>query len=207
MSNLIRLAQLGDEFDRLGEHDLADRIDSIIKTAADGDVNLEGMPVEQDETNKEFTKEEHQRLLTVVFEHLMDVYIATLPEIEYLQPFWDIIKSAIETARARTKTNIDKKTNAFDYNQYKKWAEKLAKIRGKLARWRKEELTSSRVLQERFLITSPLKQLINQLDYTFSDDQALQSIYDEWNRLLIVFDNIFEQTTEEIAGVPLKRNL
>jgi len=207
VSNLIRLAQLGDEFDRLGEHELADRIDSIIKVAADGDISLEGMPVDQDDTNKEFTKEEHQRLLTVVFEHLMDVYISALPEIEYMQPFWDVIKSALETARARTKTNIDKKTNAFDYKQYKKWAEKLSDIRKKLVHWRNQELTSSRVLQERFLITTPLKQLINQLDYTFSDDEAIQAIYDEWNRLLIIFDNIFEQTTGEIAGVPLKRNL
>lgn len=202
MSNLIRLAELGDEFDRFGEHELADRVDSILKLAADANVDLN-----DGEQEESFTKEEHQRLLTVVFEHLMDLYIDVLPKIEYLQPFWDVIKSAIETARARTAVNIEDKTKAFEYQQYKKWAEQFGKLREKFANWVDKELTSARVLQERFLITSPLKRLINQLEITFADDEAMQALKDEWKRLLIVFDNIFEQTTGEIAGIPLKRSL
>lgn len=202
MSNLIRLAELGDEFDRIGEHELADRVDSILKLAADAGVDLN-----TDEKDEGFTKEEHQRLLTVVFEHLADLYIDVLPKIEYLQPFWDVIKSAIETARARTATNIADKTKAFEYQQYKKWAEQLAKLREKFANWLDKELTPTRVLQERYLITNPLKRLISQLEVTFADDEAMQALKDEWKRLLIVFDNIFEQTTEEIAGTPLKRNI
>lgn len=201
MNNIVKLAQLGDEFDRLGEHDLADRVDSILKLAAEADVGLNG------EEEQEFSKEEHQRLLTVVYEHLMDLYIDVLPKIEYLQPFWDVIKTAIETSRARVKTNIEEKTKAFDHDKYQKWAQDLAELRSKFANWTDAELTPARVLQERFLITAPLKQLISQIELTYSDDQAINSIKEEWERILIIFDNIFEQTTGEIAGVPLKRSL
>lgn len=202
MSSLVRLAELGDEFDRLGQHELAEKIDGIIKLAADVDVNFEPGALD-----RPFDLEEQQRLLTVVFEHLVDLYYHTIPEIEYLAPFWDIIRSALESARIKTKKNIDDKTSAFDYAAYKKWSEDLGKLREKFAKWRQEELSKVRVLQERYLIVLPLKRLVHQLETLYKDDQALQAIETEWRRLLSIFDNIFEQTTAQIADVELKRNV
>lgn len=202
MSNLIRLAELGDEFDSLGRHDLANKVDTILKLAADVRVNFES-PVE----DRPFSKEEYQRLLSVVFEHLIDIYFEVIPKIDYLKPFWDTIRSALETARARVKINIAKKTKAFDYKLYRKWAEELAGIRKKLIEWGLKDLTSARVLQERFYLLVPLKRILRQLEHTFSDDQALQSIADEWGRLLIILDNVFDQTTSEIIGMDFKRSV
>jgi hypothetical protein len=200
--NINDLVQLGDEFDSLGQADLADRVDRIIKLAAD--VRIDFHP----ETSKrKYNKEEHQRLLTVAFEHLVDLYYKTLPKIDYLKSFWDVIRSALETSRSRVQINMKEKTQAFDYQEYKKWAEKLKSFQEKLIDWNKKDLSSARVLQERFLILTPLKQLIAQLERTYSDDQDMEAIREEWQRILIVFDNIFDQTTAQITGEDLKYNI
>lgn len=202
MVNINDLVQLGDEFDNLGQIDLADRVDRIIKLAAD--VRIDFHP----ETSKrKYDKQEHQRLLMVAFEHLIDVYYKALPKIDYLKSFWDVIRSALETSRARVQMNMKEKTKAFDYDEYKKWAGKLKFFQEKLLDWNKKELSSARVLQERFLILTPLKQLIAQLEKTFSDDKDMEAIREEWQRILIVFDNVFDQTTAQITGEDLKYNI
>jgi hypothetical protein len=196
------LVELGDEFDRLGHHELADRVDRILKLAAD--VRIDFHP---EKSERPYNKEEYQRLLAVVFEHLVDLYYDVVPKIDYLKSFWDIVRSAIETSRARVQLNMKEKTKAFDYEAYKKWAEKLKSLKQKLENWQDRELTGAKVLQERFLLLTPLKQLIVQLQTTFSDDKDMEAICEEWQRVLIVFDNIFDQTTSQITGEDLKHSI
>lgn len=202
MSNLENLVSIGDQFDRLGEYQLADRIDSIIKLAAKVQLNFEGNP-----HDRPYSKEEEQRLLTVLFEHVIDLYFDIMPKIEYLVPFWDALRSTFETARLKTQENIKDKTKAFDFEAYKKWIRSLTETKHKLEEWRTKPLSSARVTQERALLLSPMQRLIAKLETLFSDDQSLEVILQEWKHVLSVFDNIFGQTTEQIAGVDFKRNI
>ena len=191
---------MADKFDRLGEHELADRVDAIIHLAAENETSINN-------EKPEYSKEEYQRLLANVFEHLTTIYFTIIPEIEYLLPFWDTLKGAIEVARANTIKSLEDKVKTFDFIRYREWIRQLADIRKELISCKQLPLDASRVLRERTLLTLPLEKIINQLSLLYQDDENLKNLENQWKTLLIVFDNVFEQTTAQIAGVDLKRHI
>lgn len=202
-AKLDKLVAIADRLDRLGEHHLADRIDTIIHLAAEN----ETIPTDSDSEETEYSKEEYQRLLANVFEHLSTIYFDTIPNIEYLAPFWETIKGAIESARFKSVQALEDKVKTFDFVRYREWIKELATLRKNLVSCRKLPMDASRVLRERTLLVLPLEKIIHQLALLYKDDQTLKALEDEWRSLLAVFDNVFEQTTAEIANIDLKRHI
>lgn len=194
MANITTLIEMADHFDQLGHPDLADRVDGIIEQS----VKLRMFVKAEENTDKQ------QRLLAIVFERIVDFYMNVFPKIDYLKPFWDIVKDALEQARMKIKEAMKDKTEAFSYPDFQKWDQSIIKTRESLEKWTDKELTGTRAVAERFLLLQPIRRLLQTMEKTFEDDQNMQKVYDEIRRICIIFDNIFNQTTAQIADIPFK---
>lgn len=201
MLNIKSLLKLADEFDRLGHVDLANNITEILRVVNANDIKINY----ENDLSRPYDKEEEQRRIAIEFKHLYKMYLDVLPKIDYLKPFFDTIKGALETAKLIIEQHIAEKTPAFDFTKFRSFFDNLNQTRDKILDLQAQNMTSTRVLLERQMILAPLKDLRQRMGSLYKDDADLEAIETQLGNLLNVFDNIFDQTVGQIANVPLAR--
>lgn len=198
MNPITKLVEIGDFFDSVGQHDLADQTDAIIRLAANVTFKI-------DQPEHPFDKEEEQRLIVNEYQHWYKMFLLELPQIDYLKPHWDILKNALDHASLVLKQQMDEKTEKFDFERLKKRLQEIVETRKKLQAWRDKDVEKARVVSERALILQPIKGLSERLSRLYADDPNLSTVQDELKRLLNVFENIFQRTAGEISNISFPR--
>jgi len=189
---------MADYFDKVGEPALTDKIDLALRLAATVNVH-------QEKEKRPFDKEEEQRLIATEYNHIYRIFLNSLPYITYLEPFWPKIKPALDRCRMIINQQMLEKTEEMDFDRFKERFEDIKELGTKLAYWRKQEIGKGRVLAERDLILRAISGLAKRLRRLYDDDETMATIQNEFQALLNVFDNVFEQTTGQIADVSLPR--
>lgn len=198
MNHIAKLVEIGDFFDSVGQHDLANQTDSIIRLAAEVTFKI-------DQPERPFNKEEEQRLIVNEFQHWYKMFLQELPQIDYLKPFWDILRNALDHASIVLRQQMEDKTEKFDFERIKERLQEVIETREKLQEWREKDVEKARVISERALILNPLKNLGERLSRLYADDQNLSSVQEELQRLVNVFENIFQRTAGEISNISFPR--
>lgn len=193
-----KLVAMADYFDKVGEHAVSDKIDLALRLAATVNVHQEKEP-------RPFDKEEEQRLIATEYNHIYRVFLNSLPYITYLEAFWPRIKPALDRCRMIINQQMQEKTDELDFSRFQERFEEIKQLNEKLAACRKQEIGKSRVLEERNLILGAIRGLAKRLRRLYKDDEVMGIIQNELQALLNVFDNVFEQTTGQIADVSLPR--
>lgn len=198
MNPIERLITIGDFFDSVGQYDLADKTDAIVKLAADVTFNIETQ-------KRPFDKEEEQRLIVNEYQHWYRMFLLELPQIDYLKPYWDVLRNALDHTSLVLTQQIKDKTEKFDFERLKERLQEVIQTRNKLSKWREQEVEKARVVSERALVIEPLRNLRDRLSRLYKDDPALSSIEEEFQKLINVFENIFQKTAGEISNISFPR--